>query len=161
MIPVRNPDGRAMRLWLAAALIAVSALLAITPARSANFSTLEIATKSGVHIFSVEMATTEEEKQKGLMYRKELADGKGMLFDFSPEQQISMWMKNTYISLDMIFIRADGRILRIAENTEPESTRIISSGGLARGVLEVPAGTAQKYGIAPGDRVSHPLFGKR
>ena len=82
------------------------------------------------------------------MYRKELPDGKGMLFDFSPEQQVSMWMKNTYISLDMIFIRADGRILRIAENTEPQSTRIISSGGLAKGVLEVIAGTAKKYGIA-------------
>ena len=76
-----------------------------------------------------------------------------MLFDFSPEQQVSMWMKNTYISLDMIFIRADGRILRIAENTEPLSTKIISSGGLAKGVLEVIAGTAQKYGIQPGDRV--------
>ena len=76
-----------------------------------------------------------------------------MLFDFSPEQQVSMWMKNTYISLDMIFIRADGRILRIAENTEPLSTKIISSGGLAKGVLEVIAGTAQKYGIEPGDRV--------
>ena len=73
------------------------------------------------------------------MHRKELPDGKGMLFDFSPEQQISMWMKNTYISLDMIFIRADGRILRIAENTEPLSTKIISSGGLAKGVLEVIA----------------------
>jgi uncharacterized membrane protein (UPF0127 family) len=158
MIPVRNPDWRAARVWVAAALVAVAALLAGPPARAASFSTLEIATKSGVHIFSVEMATTEEEKTKGLMYRRELADGKGMLFDFSPEQQISMWMKNTYISLDMIFIRADGRILRIAENTEPESTRIISSGGLARGVLEVPAGTAQRYGIAPGDRVSHPLF---
>jgi uncharacterized membrane protein (UPF0127 family) len=150
-----------MRIWLAAALLAVSALLPAPPAWAASFGTLEIATKSGVHIFSVEMATTGEEKQKGLMYRKELADGKGMLFDFSPEQQISMWMKNTYISLDMIFIQADGRILRIAENTEPESTRVISSGGLARGVLEVPAGTAQKYGIAPGDRVSHPLFEKR
>ena len=72
-----------------------------------------------------------------------------------------MWMKNTYISLDMIFISANGRILRIAENTEPESTKIISSGGLARGVLEVAAGTAKKYGIAPGDRVSHPLFNRR
>ncbi|MCW5703503.1 MAG: DUF192 domain-containing protein [Xanthobacteraceae bacterium] len=144
-----------------AALVAVFAALTTPPARAASFGTLEIATRNGVHIFSVEMATTEEEKQKGLMYRRELADGKGMLFDFSPEQQISMWMKNTYISLDMIFIRADGRILRIAENTEPESTRVISSGGLARAVLEVPAGTAQKYGIAPGDRVSHPLFSKR
>ena len=161
MVSLQNFDRRAARIWLAAALIAVLAVLAGPGAQAASFSTLEIATKNGVHIFSVEMATTDEEKQKGLMYRRELADGKGMLFDFSPEQQISMWMKNTYISLDMIFIRADGRILRIAESTEPESTRVISSGGLARGVLEVPAGTAQKYGIAPGDRVSHPLFGKR
>ncbi len=127
-------------------------------ARAASFQPLEIVTKSGVQFFSVEMATTEEEKTTGLMYRKELPDGKGMLFDFSPEQQVSMWMKNTYISLDMIFIRADGRILRIAENTEPQSTSIISSGGLAKGVLEVIAGTAKKYGIRPGDRVGHPLF---
>ena len=161
MIPNRNFAPRAARLWLAVAVVAAFAVLAGGLARAASFGTLEIATKSGVHIFSVEMATTDDEKQKGLMYRRELADGKGMLFDFSPEQQISMWMKNTYISLDMIFIRADGRVLRIAENTEPESTAIISSGGLARGVLEVPAGTAQKYGIAPGDRVSHPLFNRR
>jgi uncharacterized membrane protein (UPF0127 family) len=145
-----------------AAAFAVLVTLCINPAaRAASFQPLEIATKSGVQVFSVEMATTEEEKQNGLMHRKELPDGKGMLFDFSPEQQISMWMKNTYISLDMIFIRADGRILRIAENTEPLSTKIISSGGLAKGVLEVIAGTAQKYGIQPGDRVAHPLFNKR
>lgn len=145
-----------------AAAFAVLVTLCINPAaRAASFQPLEIATKSGVQVFSVEMATTEEEKQNGLMHRKELPDGKGMLFDFSPEQQISMWMKNTYISLDMIFIRADGRILRIAENTEPLSTKIISSGGLAKGVLEVIAGTAQKYGIQPGDRVAHPLFSKR
>jgi uncharacterized protein len=130
-------------------------------ARAASIQPLEIVTKTGVHVFSVEMATTEEEKTTGLMYRKELADGKGMLFDFSPEQEVSMWMKNTYISLDMIFIRADGRILRIAENTEPMSTRIISSRGSAKAVLEVIAGTAQKYGIAPGDRVGHPLFNGR
>ena len=80
---------------------------------------------------------TEEQKATGLMYRKELADGRGMLFDFSPEQPISMWMKNTFISLDMIFIGSDGRITRIAENTEPQSTRIISSGGPAKAVLEV------------------------
>jgi uncharacterized membrane protein (UPF0127 family) len=129
--------------------------------RAASVQPLEIATKSGVQVFSVEMATTEDEKTTGLMYRKELPDGKGMLFDFSQEQQVSMWMKNTYISLDMIFIRADGRILRIAENTEPLSTKIISSGGLAKGVLEVIAGTAQKYGIRPGDRVAHPLFNGR
>jgi len=143
--------------WLATFLIVAFAATGV-PARAASFQPLEIATRNGVQMFSVEIATTDEEKQTGLMYRKELADGKGMLFDFNPEQEISMWMKNTYVSLDMIFIRADGRILRIAENTEPLSTKIISSRGQARAVLEVVAGTAQKYGIRPGDRVSHPLF---
>jgi len=147
-------------LSLLVALGAAAVLGASPAAQAASFAPLEIVTKSGVQVFSVEMATTEEEKTTGLMYRKELADGKGMLFDFSPEQQVSMWMKNTYVSLDMIFIRADGRILRIAESTEPLSTKIISSGGLAKGVLEVVAGTAQKYGIQPGDRVAHPLFAK-
>jgi uncharacterized protein len=147
-----------LRLWIAtAAAVALCGLIA-PGAQAASVQPLEIVTKSGVQVFSVEMATTEQEKETGLMYRKELADGKGMLFDFSPEQQVSMWMKNTFIPLDMIFIRADGRILRIAENTEPQSTAIIASQGLVKGVLEVIAGTAKKYGIAPGDRVGHPLF---
>lgn len=144
-------------LWVVASFIALCAV-GIGSARAANVQPLEIVTKNGVHVFSVEMATTEQEKETGLMYRKALADGKGMLFDFSPEQEVSMWMKNTYISLDMIFIKADGRILRIAENTEPLSTKIIPSNGPVKGVLEVIAGTAQKYGIEPGDRVAHPLF---
>ena len=146
--------------WLAAILV-VGCAVGSAPVRAASFQPLEIVTRNGVQVFSVEMATTEEEKQTGLMYRKELADGKGMLFDFKPEQEVSMWMKNTYVSIDMIFIRADGRILRIAENTEPLSTKIISSQGPARAVLEVVAGTAQKYGIRPGDRVGHPLFGSK
>ena len=147
--------------WLAAILVIAGFAVTSAPVRAASFQPLEIVTKNGVQVFSVEVATTDEEKQTGLMYRKELADGKGMLFDFNPEQEVSMWMKNTYISLDMIFIRADGRILRIAENTETLSTKIIASHGLARAVLEVPAGTAQKYGIRPGDRVGHPLFGSK
>jgi uncharacterized membrane protein (UPF0127 family) len=154
-----NPVGRKMRSWIAAAVAAFALMSA--DAQAASIQPLEIVTRTGVQVFSVEMATTEQEKETGLMHRKELADGKGMLFDFSPEQQISMWMKNTYIPLDMIFIRADGRILRIAENTEPMSTKIISSGGLAKAVLEVIAGTAKKYGIQPGDRVAHPLFNAR
>jgi uncharacterized membrane protein (UPF0127 family) len=147
------------RLWIAA-VVALCASSGFS-AQAANFETLEIATKSGVQVFSVEIATTEEEKTTGLMNRKELADGKGMLFDFSPEQQVSMWMKNTYIPLDMIFIRPDGRILRIAEHTEPLSTKIIASGGLVKGVLEVIGGTAKKYGIAPGDRVAHRFFNRQ
>jgi uncharacterized membrane protein (UPF0127 family) len=136
-------------------------MLAATQARAAEVETLEIASKSGVHVFAVEMARTDEERRTGLMYRKSLPEGRGMLFDFSPPQEVTMWMKNTFVSLDMIFIGADGRILRIAENTEPQSTRIISSRGPAKGVLEVVAGTARKLGIAPGDRVGHPLFGTR
>lgn len=147
--------------WLAAVLVIAGWAVGSTSVEAASFEPLEIVTKNGVHVFSVEMARTAEEKKTGLMYRKELADGKGMLFDFNPEQEISMWMENTYVSLDMIFIRADGRILRIAENTEPLSRKIISSRGPARAVLEVVAGTAQKYGIRPGDRVGHSLFGNK
>ena len=143
------------------AVAAVVTLVASVSAPAAEVQPLEIVTKSGVHVFSVEIAKTEQERATGLMYRKELAEGRGMLFDFSPEQQVSMWMKNTLIPLDMIFIRGDGRILRIAENTEPQSEKIIPSGGLAKGVLEVIGGTAKKYGIQPGDRVAHPLFGTR
>ncbi|MFC0242765.1 DUF192 domain-containing protein [Rhodopseudomonas telluris] len=147
--------------WSLRSLVAVALMafaMAGAPAQAAKMETLEIASKTGVHVFSVEIATTEQERETGLMYRKELPDGQGMLFDFRPEQQVSMWMKNTYVSLDMIFIRADGRILRIAENTEPMSTRIIASGGPVAGVLEVVAGTAKRLGIAAGDRVGHPLF---
>src|SRR6202795_2495189 len=109
-----------VRLRLCVWLMVIGALgaFASSHARAASIQPLEIVTKSGVQVFSVEMATTEEEKTTGLMYRKELADGKGMLFDFSPEQEVSMWMKNTYISLDMLFIRAGGRFPDVSEKTE-------------------------------------------
>jgi len=163
MLFARSPKHPYVKLNIrivAAAMIALFAFVA-TGVTAAEMQPLEIVTKSGVHVFTVEMAKTEQERATGLMYRKELAEGRGMLFDFSPEQPVSMWMKNTFIPLDMIFIRSDGRILRIAENTEPHSEKIISSGGLAKGVLEVIGGTARKYGIQPGDRVAHPLFGTR
>ena len=133
-------------------------LLAAVPARPAELQTVEIASKNGVHVFSVELAVSDDERSRGLMFRRDLPEGRGMLFDFQREQDVSMWMRNTYISLDMLFIRADGRILRIAENTEPISERIITSGGPVRAVLEVIGGTARKLGIAPGDRVAHPIF---
>jgi uncharacterized membrane protein (UPF0127 family) len=107
------------------------------------------------------LAVTPEDQAKGLMYRRELPEGQGMLFDFHREQPTTFWMKNTYVSLDMIFIRADGRILRIAENTVPLSEALVSSGGPVRAVLEVVAGTARKLGLAPGDRVAHPIFNSR
>jgi uncharacterized membrane protein (UPF0127 family) len=131
------------------------------PVWPAGKQTLEIASKSGVHVFSVEIADNDAERAKGLMYRKELPEGQGMLFDFHREQEVSFWMQNTYIPLDMVFIRADGRILRIAENTEPLSTKLIPSGGPVRAVLEVVGGTTRKLGIAPGDRVASPIFKAR
>jgi len=142
--------------WLSVILFAL--IWATAPARSAERQTLEIATKSGVHAFSVELAATEAQRQEGLMYRKSLPEGQGMLFDFQRDQEVGFWMKNTYIPLDMIFIRGDGRILRIAENTEPLSEKIVPSNGPVRAVLEVIGGTARKLGIAPGDRVAHPIF---
>jgi uncharacterized membrane protein (UPF0127 family) len=120
---------------------------------------LQIVSKSGVHSFQVELARTNQQRQQGLMYRKSVPEGYGMLFDFGmPPQESTMWMKNTYVSLDMIFIRPDGRIHRIAENTTPESEATISSRGPVRAVLEVVAGTAKKLGLAPGDEVAHSLF---
>jgi uncharacterized protein len=130
-------------------------------ARAAELQTLEIASKTGVHAFEVEMAITPEEKEHGLMFRRELPEGQGMLFDFQFDQNVAFWMKNTYIPLDMLFIRADGRILRVAENTEPLSERNIPSGGPVRAVLEVIGGTAKKLGIAPGDRVGGSIFKSR
>ena len=81
-----------------------------------------------------------------------------MLFDFKPDQDVSMWMHNTYVSLDMIFIRADGRILRIAENTETDVRPDHLLGRAGRAVLEVVAGTAQEVRHRAGDRVASPIF---
>ena len=146
---------RALR-WTAFVLLGF--LLIAGPARPAGLQTLEITSKTGVHVFSVEIADTEAAREKGLMFRKKLPAGQGMLFDFQSEQDVSFWMQNTYIPLDMIFIRGDGRILRIAENTGPLSTKLIPSGGPVLAVLEVIGGTARRLGIVPGDRVSYPIF---
>jgi uncharacterized membrane protein (UPF0127 family) len=151
-------------LWPAAALlaaVAVVAVIAAAPAQAAGEATIEIISKSGVHAFAVELATNEDERSRGLMFRKQLPDGHGMLFDFEQDRPVAFWMHNTYISLDMIFITADGHILRIAESTEPLSDRLIPSGGPVRAVLEVIAGTARKVGIVPGDRVTGSIFGGR
>src|SRR5215468_2938632 len=90
-----------------AVAFAAAWLLAAFPAGSAEQQTLEIVSKSGVHVFSVELAVTDEERQKGLMFRRSLPELQGMLFDFKQDQDVSMWMRNTYVSLDMIFIRGD------------------------------------------------------
>ena len=108
--------------------------------------------------FQVEVAATPAERSRGLMYRRHLADERGMLFDFGSIGPASMWMRNTYIPLDMLFIEPDGRIRKIAAETEPLSEEVISSDGPVRAVLELRGGIAGELGIEPGDRIIHPLF---
>lgn len=146
---------------MTAALLAAALLFAPGGLHAQGLEKIEIITKNGVHVFDVEMAVTPEQRSTGLMFRKELPEGRGMLFDFEVETPVSMWMRNTFIPLDMIFIRADGRIARVAENTTPMSEAIIPSGAPVKGVLEVIGGTAKKFGIAAGDRVAHRLFRAR
>lgn len=123
------------------------------------YSSLEIETRAGVrHKFSVEVAETPDQKSRGLMFRNEMAPDAGMLFLYRRDRVITMWMANTYLSLDMLFIEADGRIARVAENTIPLSRETISSRKRARAVLELNAGTARKLGIGVGDRVHHAHF---
>jgi uncharacterized membrane protein (UPF0127 family) len=141
-------------------LVFLGLVSGVPESHAADRSTLEIASKTGVHSFSVEVVDNDADRAKGLMFRKSLPEGTGMLFDFKVEQDVAFWMQNTYIPLDMIFIRADGRILRIAENTEPMSTKQVPSGGKVLAVLEVIAGTTRKLGIVAGDRVAHPIFSK-
>jgi uncharacterized membrane protein (UPF0127 family) len=141
--------------------VILSLFLAFGPSWAAGEQTLEIASKTGVHIFLVEIVDNDADRAKGLMYRRELPEGRGMLFDFHRDQEVSFWMQNTYIPLDMIFIRGDGQILRIEENTVPLSTRMIPSRGAVRAVLEVIGGTSRKLGIAPGDRVASPILRAR
>jgi hypothetical protein len=124
-----------------------------------NLSPLVIRTRNGkTHAFRVEIALDDEQRARGLMFRRFMPEDRGMLFDFKRDGEVSMWMRNTYISLDMLFIRADGVIHHIAQRTEPFSERTISSNGPVRAVLEINGGIAAKLGIAPGDMVVNAVF---
>ena len=157
-----------MRRWVLA-LIAVffmgaGALCGATespPMPLAEFphSDLQILTPDArIHKFAVWLALDDTHRQQGLMFVHELADDQGMLFLYSEARPMSMWMKNTFISLDMLFIAADGRVQQIVENTTPKSLTIISAQQDALGVLELKGGAAKRFGIQAGARVSHPAF---
>jgi uncharacterized membrane protein (UPF0127 family) len=109
-------------------------------------------TDSGEHVFTVEWATDPEAQTCGLMYREEMAADHGMIFDFDRDGPRSFWMMNTFISLDMVFIRDDGTVVNVAEHTTPRSPASVPSTGPARYVLELNAGTADRIGLEPGDR---------
>ena len=142
------------------ASLAVLLCLAPDVRAQSKLEPLAIVTSKGKVTFSVEVMRTDEERARGLMNRAYLPADRGMLFDFKAPQIASMWMKNTLIPLDMVFIRKDGSIANIAENTEPHSLRTISSSEPVLGVLELNGGIAAKLGIAPGDKVEHPLFSR-
>jgi uncharacterized membrane protein (UPF0127 family) len=119
---------------------------------------LSINTETDVALFTVEIADTDTLRERGLMFRQRLPEDRGMLFDFGAPRQVAMWMKNTYIPLDMLFIRADGTIAYIAENTTPKSLDVIGVQEPVLGVLELAGGVAKKRGIRAGDTVVHRIF---
>jgi len=114
---------------------------------------LQIVTASGTHVLRVEVARTAEEQEKGLMFRRSLPKDGGMLFNAQSEQEISMWMKNTYIPLDILFIRSDGTVSSVARNTEPLSLRSIAATEPVNYVLELNAGVTQRLSIDAGSVV--------
>ncbi len=123
-------------------------------------SELWIETADERHHFSIEVAETEEQVRRGLMFRAELADDAGMLFNYDPPTYVTMWMKNTLIPLDMLFVDERGVIGRIAAWTTPLSLESIPSGGAVRAVIELKGGITGQLGIKVGHKVVHPIFGE-
>ena len=139
---------------------------AASPARAQEAITfdrteLAIITAGGArHVFKVEWAKSEAQKARGLMYRKEMPLDQGMLLNYDPPRPASIWMRNTLIGLDIVFIRADGTIESIFLGAKPHDETSMPSKGDVRAVLEINAGVARLLGIQPGDKVEHPIFGK-
>jgi uncharacterized protein len=120
---------------------------------------LTIVSADGPHRFMVELAETPEQMEQGLMFRRSLAPDAGMLFDFKQPTVATMWMRNTLIPLDMLFVDQQGLIVNIAQRAVPESDQTIAAVKPVRVVIELNGGTAERLGIKPGDRVLYPIFG--
>ncbi len=155
---------RSALLVLAALALALGAF-ALARGRAAGMGetfgtgTLTIVGTSGTHRFKVEIARTEAQKEQGLMFRTRLAPDAGMLFVNAPPQPMAMWMKNTLIPLDMLFVGPDGKITNVASRAVPQSLRPIYSSGPALAVIELNGGAADRLGIVPGDRVESAALG--
>jgi uncharacterized protein len=122
-------------------------------------SQLTIVSATGPHRFAVEVAETPAQMEQGLMFRRQLAEDAGMLFDYKKPIMATMWMRNTLIPLDMLFVDAQGRIVNIHERAVPQTDDVIASAAPVRAVIELNGGTAARLGIVPGDKVEHPIFG--
>lgn len=147
-------------LCFGAVILPVRAVTAqTTTLQTFALSTLEIVTATGRHAFRVELAQTDQQRSQGLMFRPFLATDAGMLFIYPADRPIAMWMKNTLIPLDMLFLGADGHVVALHERAVPHSLRTIASGVSARAVLELPGGTIGRLGIRIGDRVVSPELG--
>ena len=134
--------------------------LALATSDSRGDSTIVIATRDAQHVFTIEIARTPAEMERGLMYRERLDADRGMLFLYDDDREVAFWMKNTLIPLDLIFADASGRIVAIAERAVPLSTALIPSPGPVRAVLEVNGGTARRLHIQVGDRLLHPALSR-
>ena len=156
--PVHRPVLHRVRVMVIGALFCAAGAAA---AASVSFeeSPLTVDGANGQFEFVVELAVSPAQRSQGLMFRESLEEDRGMLFDFGRPQRASMWMRNTYVPLDMLFIASDGRITQIAANTQPLSDAVVASREPVRAVLELRGGVSAKLGIEPGDRVIHPLFG--
>ncbi|HKD46658.1 MAG TPA: DUF192 domain-containing protein [Rhizomicrobium sp.] len=132
------------------------ALAAAGPQTGLPVETITIDTKAGPHPFKVEVAADDQSRETGLMFRKSMAADAGMLFDFQTPQEVSFWMENTILPLDMLFVRADGTIAHVKENATPYSRENIPSGEPVQLVIELNAGRARALGIVEGGRVHAP-----
>lgn len=154
---IAHPRSRARATAAVLALVALFSMLA-SPAAALPRSELLVETASSQFRFEVEIADDATERAEGLMYRETMADNAGMLFLYPEPQQVQFWMKNTPMSLDIVFVRADGTIARIAERTTPFSEDMIPSGEKVRAVLEVKAGMMHQLGVRVGDRLRNPQY---
>jgi uncharacterized membrane protein (UPF0127 family) len=146
---------------LGSAVLALFLCLSFPAFAAEKFDTqpLSIVTRDGKsHAFTVELAVTPRQREEGLMFRREMAPDRGMLFAFGETRQVFMWMKNTYLPLDMLFIGKDGKVRSIKENAEPLSESIIDSKGPIDFVLELNAGTVKRLRLRAGNRVENALM---
>jgi hypothetical protein len=134
--------------------------VAVPLAACSDEGKLVLHTAGGDHTFNVQVVDTPETRAQGLMFVQELADDAGMLFDFKEEREVSFWMRNTFIPLDMIFIGADGEVKTIHVNARPQDPTSIPSEVPVQFVLEIPGGRSEEIGLEPGDTVEHPRIGK-